>query len=87
MVATYGNTCEANCNNVAIAYQGVCTGECVSNADCIQYADGIGDCCGACLPKTAPQPPTVQCFAPCSLPTTCPCIVGRCIAMPIGTAR
>jgi len=80
---TYGNSCEADCNNVAVAHQGACLDECVSNADCIQYADGIGGCCGACLPKTAPMPAMIQCLRPCDMPTTCPCVLGRCVAMPV----
>ncbi|HEY7376697.1 MAG TPA: Kazal-type serine protease inhibitor [Polyangia bacterium] len=80
---TYSNSCEAMCVGVAVAYQGACANNtCQSNSDCIQYADGVGDCCGYCLPKTAPMPPTVQCLQACDRPTVCPCIQGRCTAVP-----
>src|SRR4029079_3646945 len=79
---TYSNSCEANCAGVAIAYQGACVSECKSNSDCVQYADGVGTCCGACLPKTVPMPPPMQCLRACDTPTVCPCIQGKCTAVP-----
>jgi hypothetical protein len=80
---TYSNSCQAACNGVEIAYQGACLMECASNADCIHYADGIGDCCGACQPTTAPIPPVQACLLRCLTPVTCPCVVGKCVATPI----
>jgi hypothetical protein len=79
---TYSNSCEAQCMNVAVAYQGVCADECKTDNDCIQYPDGVGDCCGHCLPRTAPMPPTIACIRECDMPTICPCKQGKCTAVP-----
>jgi hypothetical protein len=81
---TYSNSCEAMCAGVAVAYQGACATECKSNSDCVHYADGVGDCCGACLPTTAPMPLTMQCLLRCTAPITCPCVMGKCTAVPVG---
>ena len=61
---TYSNSCEAMCVGVAIAYTGACVTECQVDADCVHYADGVGDCCGACLPRTAPKPAMILVPAP-----------------------
>jgi len=82
---TYGNECEAKCAGVAVAHAGTCATECMTNSDCIHYAEGIGDCCGACQPTTAPRPPTFACLVACMTPITCPCIAGKCTATPVGT--
>jgi hypothetical protein len=58
--------------------------QCVSNSDCMQWPDGVGDCCGYCLPRSAPMPPTIACIRACDMPTDCPCIQGRCTAVPRG---
>jgi hypothetical protein len=58
--------------------------QCTTNNDCVHYADGIGDCCGACLPRTAPQPPMISCLVPCMQPITCPCVAGKCTPTPVG---
>jgi len=82
---TYSNSCEAMCAGVAVASQGACpAAECSSNSDCVHYADGIGDCCGACLPKTAPKPDQISCLLPCQQPITCPCVAGKCTVTPVG---
>ena len=83
---TYSNDCTAACVGVAVAYQGACVTECQSSADCVHYADGVGDCCGACLPRTAPKPGMISCLVPCNQPITCPCVVGKCLATPAGGA-
>jgi len=83
---TYSNSCEAMCVGVTVAHTGACTAECQSNADCVHYADGVGDCCGACLPVTAAKPPTISCLLPCQTPITCPCVAGKCTATASGAA-
>jgi hypothetical protein len=49
----------------------------------MQWPDGYGDCCGYCLPATEPRPQFFACLLPCMMPTTCPCIAGKCTAVPI----
>ena len=75
---TYPNSCEARCAGVNVLHQGACIIECQSNADCVHYADGIGTCCGACQPRTAPRPDQIECLLPCQTPITCPCLAGHC---------
>jgi hypothetical protein len=75
---TYSNDCVAACNAVLIAHTGECVAECGSNADCIHYPDGVGDCCGACQPKSEPRPLEVLCLVECMQPITCPCVAGKC---------
>jgi hypothetical protein len=58
--------------------------QCQVNSDCMQWPDGVGDCCGYCLPRSAPMPPTIACILPCQMPTDCPCIQGKCTAVPRG---
>jgi len=82
---THGNDCEARCAGVAIAHTGACDAQCTTSAQCVHYADGIGDCCGACLPATAPKPATIACLIPCQTPITCPCVLGKCTATPVGS--
>jgi hypothetical protein len=54
-------------------------GECGGDSDCKQYSDGIGGCCGACIPATQPQPPTVECLLPCLMPIkSCTCVNHQC---------
>ena len=54
--------------------------QCTVNNDCVLYGPGVGGCCGDCLPKTAPQPGTVQCLIPCSTPlNSCTCNNGTCV--------
>jgi hypothetical protein len=74
------------CVNVMVAYQGACMSgtECQVDNDCVHYADGVGDCCGACLPRTAPKPGMISCLVPCSTPITCPCVAGKCTAVSTG---
>jgi hypothetical protein len=36
------------------------------------------------LPKTAPKPPTISCIRACDTPTDCPCVQGKCTAVPRG---
>jgi hypothetical protein len=84
---TYSNDCEARCANVAVAYQGACAEQCKTNADCIKYPDGVGTCCGDCLPTTAPRPPTIACLVPCMTPiTSCSCVATKCTALVAGAA-
>jgi hypothetical protein len=70
---------------VAVAHQGACAdagtsgSACQTTTDCIQYPDGTGGCCGACLAKTDPRPAMVQCLLPCQAPpTNCVCLQNRC---------
>jgi hypothetical protein len=79
---TYSNNCEAMCAGVQVAHDGAC--ECSSNGDCVHYADGVGDCCGACLPSTAPKPPMVSCLLACQMPIDCICSTGACTAVAKG---
>jgi hypothetical protein len=79
---TYGNDCEARCAGVMVAHTGAC--ECESNDDCVHYPEYVGTCCGACLPRSAPRPPEVQCTVECMQPITCPCVAGTCTATPKG---
>jgi hypothetical protein len=83
---TYSNDCEARCANVAVAYQGACAEECKTNADCVHYPDGVGTCCGACLPTTSPRPATIACLLPCMTPITCTCVATKCTEMSSGAA-
>jgi hypothetical protein len=54
-------------------------GQCGSDTDCKQYSDGIGGCCGACVPVTDPEPQTVQCLLPCLTPIkSCTCVNHQC---------
>jgi hypothetical protein len=54
-------------------------GQCGSNTDCKQYGDGIGGCCGACIPASDRQPATVQCLLPCPTPIkSCTCVNHQC---------
>lgn len=54
-------------------------GQCGGDSDCKQYGDGIGGCCGACIPATDPQPATVQCLLPCLTPIkSCTCVNHQC---------
>jgi hypothetical protein len=54
---------------------------CNSNQDCKQYSDGVGGCCGVCIPATDPQPATVQCLLPCTTPIkSCGCSNHQCVA-------
>lgn len=79
---TYSNDCVAACNGVAVAHMGECVAECQSHTDCVQWPDGVGDCCGHCLPITMPKPLTIQCIRACDMPTDCPCIARKCTAVP-----
>ena len=73
--------CREDCH----AHTGACDAQCTTSAECVHYADGIGDCCGACLPATAPKPATIACLIPCQTPITCPCVLGKCTATPVGS--
>jgi hypothetical protein len=52
------------------------------NSDCMQWPDGVGTCCGSCLPRTAPMPAVMACLRACDTPTDCPCVSGVCTAVP-----
>jgi hypothetical protein len=55
--------------------------QCNSDQDCKQYSDGVGGCCGACIPASEPQPATVQCLLPCTTPIkSCGCSNHQCVA-------
>lgn len=55
--------------------------QCSSDQDCKQYSDGVGACCGVCIPAGAPQPATVQCLIPCTTPIkSCGCSNHQCVA-------
>jgi hypothetical protein len=92
---TYGNACDAGCAGVAVAHQGACTdggsdgptssdastdaskGSCVTDNDCI-FRSAAG-CCGMCLAKTDPIPPSVPCGVACRIgPPSCVCDNHRC---------
>lgn len=92
---TYGNTCDAGCAGVIVAHQGPCVdggsdgptssdagtdaskGSCVTDNDCIFRA--AAGCCGACLAKTDPIPPTLACGIACRIgPPSCVCENHRC---------
>jgi hypothetical protein len=77
----YSNDCGARCAGVSVAYTGTCM-TCTSNADCVQWPDGVGDCCGYCLPRTVPKPATIACLVECMRPTDCPCVAGKCTPVP-----
>ena len=51
-------------------------GLCASDADCVFNVKA--GCCGVCLAKTDPVPPTVPCGAYCGSPPSCLCIEGHC---------
>src|SRR5436190_8022061 len=51
-------------------------GPCSSDADCVFNVNAA--CCGVCLAKTDPVPPTVTCGAFCGSPPSCLCIEGHC---------
>jgi hypothetical protein len=54
---------------------------CNSDQDCKQYSDGVGGCCGVCIPASNPQPATVQCLLPCTTPIkSCGCSNHQCVA-------
>ncbi|HZL20345.1 MAG TPA: hypothetical protein VFG23_21610 [Polyangia bacterium] len=54
---------------------------CNSDQDCKQYSDGVGGCCGACVPASDPQPASVQCLLPCTTPIkSCGCSNHQCVA-------
>lgn len=55
-------------------------GECEGASDCKQYPAGVGGCCGACIPASDPQPPSVQCILPCLTPIkSCTCVNHQCL--------
>jgi hypothetical protein len=55
--------------------------QCNSDQDCKQYSDGVGGCCGACIPASDPQPATVQCLLTCTTPIkSCGCSNHQCVA-------
>ena len=51
-------------------------GLCAGDADCVFNVNA--GCCGVCLAKTDPVPPTVTCGAFCGSPPSCLCIEGHC---------
>jgi hypothetical protein len=51
-------------------------GLCASDADCVFNVNA--GCCGVCLAKTDPVPPTVACGAFCGTPPSCLCMEGHC---------
>lgn len=54
---------------------------CNSDQDCKQYSDGVGSCCGACIPASDPQPATMQCLLLCTTPIkSCGCSNHQCVA-------
>jgi hypothetical protein len=92
---TYSNMCEAGCAGVTVAHQGPCTdggsdgppvsdagtdggkGACATDNDCIFRA--AAGCCGMCLAKSDPIPPTIACTIACRIgPPSCVCENHRC---------
>jgi len=84
---TYGNACEASCASVTVAHQGPCadggsdgptsSDACVTDNDCIFRA--AAGCCGVCLAKSDPVPPSLPCGAACRIgPPSCVCENHRC---------
>jgi hypothetical protein len=51
-------------------------GSCATDADCVFNVNA--GCCGVCLAKTDPVPPTVACGAFCGSPPSCLCVGGHC---------
>jgi hypothetical protein len=90
---TYGNSCEANCQNVPIAYDTECkadagtdagvAGACTVDTDCV-YSGNVG-CCGACMAKSDPVPPkTAACGVVCpAVVPNCGCVNHKCAAKPV----
>jgi hypothetical protein len=92
---TYSNACGAGCASITVAHQGPCTdggsdgprssdagsdagnGSCATDNDCIFRA--AAGCCGVCLAKSDPIPPSLPCGAACRIgPPSCVCENHRC---------